>query len=51
MFSFLFLCMTQAQALEPDVVEHLKRGTVFVRVEGGGEASGFFVSENLVVSV
>ncbi len=50
MFSILFLCMTQAQALEPDVVEHLKRGTVFVRVEGGGEASGFFVSENLVVT-
>ena len=50
MLFFLLSLISDASALEAEIVDHLKQGTVFLRVEGGGEASGFFVSEELVLT-
>lgn len=45
----LFALIASAAALPPVVVERVKFGTVLIRVEGG-EGSGFFLRDELVVS-
>ena len=49
LFAVSFLMPVNAFALAPEVVQHLKRGTVLVQTEKS-EGSGFFVEQNLVVT-
>lgn len=45
----VMMLAAEAQALAPETVAPLKRGTVLLRV-GSGEGSGFFVEEGLVLT-
>lgn len=46
----LLLLISSVSALNPETVEELKKGSVFLKVGAAGEASGFFVSDELVLT-
>jgi hypothetical protein len=46
----LLLLISSASALNPEIVGDLKKGSVFLKVGAAGEASGFFVSDELILT-
>jgi hypothetical protein len=46
----LLLLISSASALEPEIVAELKKGSVFLKVGAAGEASGFFVRDDWILT-
>jgi hypothetical protein len=50
MFFTLLLLLSSVSALNPGTVEDLKKGSVFLKVGAAGEASGFFVTDEWILT-